>query len=671
MSNATIRMINANLDDDGFMDAIASYVNVIQMQMYSMAQAAEVAADNAVEEFESVLARMNIFDAVDVLGGYLKTDLSAYITPFADPAEYKQIGDLPVIEGDFSINLPARPVEPELQDVSEISLPEAPEFFADLPIINSFLEPELLQLAYPDAPDIEAIVLPDDINLEIPPVPDIQDFDIPDLMAVVLPEFADTFTSSVSMPEIQFYWSETEYQSALLTSLRQGLVDLVVGDAYGVTPLVEVELADRAKLRETYLFHETVESVCRMVSSRGFRIPQKSFEKHVQHALGDTLIKANSFQRYLDILVADLQQKNLEFSLRSSVQLEGRLMELHNDIQRRSLEVAKYSVDTLLNIFQAKVRLFEADVAVFQIKTDVFKTLIAAQLAKLEVFKTELEVQRARLQLNESKVRVYLGQLEGVKSLIDLFKARVEAANAIVEVNNARIDMYEARLRGFDAAVSAKVSEYAVFSAKVKAQVQKVDIFKAQADAYKSSVQAYESLVEAGALQSDFEFKQEIEFPLEVYKSRVEAFRATVEAEVARINAGTEKFKAEVDLYSAALSVSADRNDANVRTAELGYKASIESAQAQAQAASNAASRVMTAANIKESKIRAKGQFKGQVAAAEASRETNSQNFSENVSESQNESVSKNNSVAHVTDNSITSTFAKKDISQTIIRQKA
>jgi len=77
MADTTIRMINANIDDDGFMDAISAYVTMIQMQMYDMAQSAEVAADNAVEEFESLVRRLDLLGATDMLGDFLKLDLTA------------------------------------------------------------------------------------------------------------------------------------------------------------------------------------------------------------------------------------------------------------------------------------------------------------------------------------------------------------------------------------------------------------------------------------------------------------------------------------------------------------------------------------------------------------------------------------------------------------------
>lgn len=567
--------------------------------------------------------------------------ITAPIIPIPE-ASLPVVGDPPTEPADIEASFPSAPEVPSLGRVSSISLPSVPEFNEVAPIIANVPVPASLNASLPAEPALSNLVLPDSPAYTLPQVPTLQGLNLPAVPSIDIPFFSESVGDLPLAPSVEFAWNDVTYASTLLDSSRAKLLDVIVGQSQALSPEAEEAIWNRARDRETRITQGVIEDAAASFAARGFQLPSGTLVRIVQTALQEQMMKESSISRDIMIRQSEMQVENFRFTLTAAIQLEGKLIDSFNLAQARSLDAAKFTFQSYIDLFNAKVSLFQADVQAFQAKAEVFRTQLQAELARLEIYKSELEGQKLVAQLNESQVRTYVAQLDAIKVVADIYRSQVDAAKAVIEADGVKVELFRSQIAGYESLVKAKTAEFEGYATRVRAESTKVDMYVAKTQAFKSRAEAFDSLVKATLGSSELEFKQNQEFPLEVYKQKTQGYLAAIQAESSRINALADVYKTRVDAYAATESAKSDIARSQTEILKSVTDASVAQAELSLKAIDQNIRMAIAAHETAQQSLRAAGQLSGQLAAAALS----ARNVSASLSSSDQFGVQQSNSTS-------------------------
>lgn len=587
----------SELVTDGF-DSAQKYAN-----------AAFSAATSFLNQLNQAAANLQSIPSVDVDLTPIDFTVSPYVAPVP-----------PTTPGDLELNLPAVPADPTLTPVALLDVGAAPQFTSVPPDIDfSFPAPTPLTTSAPLPPTLPDVIVPGAPTITLPSVPSLLGIDVPVAPLLNLPTFTAVLPDSPLAPDFIFAFSEPEYTSQLLTDLRAQLDIWVNGASTGLDPLVEQAIWERGRAREnTALSRKIMESV-RSFAQRGFTKPPGALALEISSAMQDSQNTLSDQSRDVMIKQADLEQSNRRFAFDQAWKVEEGLITYQNQIAQRSFEVARFTQQIGIDIYQAKVQAFAAMVQAYSAQVEAFKASLQAELAKLDIYKTELEGQKLIGDLNLQQVEIYKAQLQGVQTTIDVFKAQVDAANVHAQVNKTLIEGYAATVGAYAETVRAKAAEYQGYATQVQAQVSKIEVYKAQADAYNSQVQGFRATVDAGVAAKNVEIRIGQEVPLDLFKTRTEVYRTQVSAESERVGAVVKGFEAQTEVFSAEVQGETSRVNAQVNTYRAEVDATVAESNLRIEAARTNVQTLIQQTNLLIESIKGGAQVAAQLAAASLS----------------------------------------------------
>lgn len=556
---------------------------------------------------------------------------------------------------------PAAPDEPVVGSVPAFTLTAPPVFDVAAPDVLTLPLPDPLNaIAVPEQPTLEAIPVPVEPDYQLPAVPTLLSLALPEAPTVDFPLFDAGLGAAPEAPDVELVFNDVAYHSTLFSAMQERLTGLAERDATGIDPDVEQAIYDRARDREALLTHRASDEALRLLRARGLAMPEGTLLRTVQQALQHGLRRDAALSRQIVITRAQLAQSNFKFALDSMIAIEGQLIELHNAAQARALQAAQAMFQSQLQLFNGAVLLFSAKVAGFGAEATAFKAKLERALADAERYRSELEGQRIIGQLNAQQVAIYTAKIDGLAGLSSIFKSRVAAAKTLISSEEQLIAAFRSHVAALEAQITAKRSEYENYAAAVRGELLKAEHFGTQVAAYRSQVGAFDALAKAKLSAQTLAFKQGNEFPLALYRSRIDGYQTAV-------SAAAERLRTEANVYSTRIKAFVSTEDAKTSHLQTQLEAMrAESAALVGQAELNIAAgranldAATTAAGIAQGNLRAAGQLTGQLAAAAIAAqgvhasisETGSMSTSHSESTSQHEGESVSQTEA--TSNSVT-----------------
>lgn len=514
-------------------------------------------------------------------------------------------------------NFPLAPEAPSDPGAPLLDVGAPPDYaIAEIDLMDIPM-PDPMDALLPTEPQLDTIGTAVEPDFNLPAVPTLLELNIPDAPNVVLPLLETAALNKPDAPNITFAYSEVEYGSTLLTAMNAKMATLV-GDMTqsGLDPDVEQAIWDRAADREALLTHRATGEAVRLMKSRGFQLPEPTMVRIVQQALQGGLNRAATLQRDVAIEQARLRQANFKFALETAVSLEGRMIEKHNVAQARSLEAAKATVLAEIQIFNARVQLYQADISAFSMRASIFRSRLDAALSRIEVYKAQLEASRVAGEINTQKVAIYRAQVDGVRSIVSVFASRVDAAKQQVANTQALVDQFRSRIAAYDAQVTAKMSDYEAYAARVKGQSAKAQVYTKRVEAHKARVGAFDSMVKAQIGVQTLRFKQANEFPLALYKAKIDAYKTGVGASLEQLKTVSSIFASKIKAFSVQEGAKAEYVDAQLKVAQANAESSIASANIALEAGKANLAVAEQAAQTAQNNLRSAGQLSGQLAAS-------------------------------------------------------
>lgn len=581
-------------------------------------------ANGFLNQLTALAGSLNVLPEITTELGEVNKIISQITMP-ADPDRPENI----------EFQLQGQPVEPVLQDVAVPVLPSAPEFTAAKPILNYPAEPSVLDAQLPSSPDINDVIIPASPDITLPIEPSLLNIAIPSAPELDIPTFEFVSPEVPTSPNISdFSFTEPEYVSTLLNTVKAKLLEWVNGVATGLSPDVEQALFDRGRSREDATALKEAAEVRRNFATSGFPSPAGAMHTALQDAAREASEKISAINREITIEVAELEQKNRQFAMDRSVQLEGVLIEQANGIANRALDAAKTTVTVAIELYKTIVARYQAELEGFKVQALVFETQLKAALSHLEIYRSELAGAQLIGELNQQSVQVYATRITAVNALIEQYKAKLGGAEITSNINRNIIGRFSEEVKAYGTQVDAKAREYDAYATRLQGEAVKVDVFRAEADAYRSEVGGYESLVNARTTEKELEFKIKQENPVAIYRSQIEAFQTLAGAEAARVNSLAALYDTDIKKYSATIDGEVQKSRADIEEYKVRGSLLAEEARTTISALAANLQRLLSIAGIETEIAKAGGAISAQLAASAMSMLNFSQNISQSLSSS-------------------------------------
>ncbi len=479
-------------------------------------------------------------------------------------------------EPDIALYVPTFPaafVPGAIHQFDENAIGTVPTFGISEPLINLPSTPGTLDVEAPtDAPDIQTeFDFPDTPVYTLPSVPTFEDLNLPTAPDLDIPSFdldLPTIPSYLTPPGLTFNFQEELYTSSLLTALTSELLDRVQNGGTGLSPTIEQAIWDRARNREDQNSVRSTNQLSIEQAARGFSRPSGSYLAALDQLSQETQNKNADLSREIAIKQADLEQKNIEFALQTSLALEQSLIQYHNQVQQRAFEFEKYFQEAAIAIYEANIRQFGLQLEVYKTYSQAFESRVRAELAKTEIFKSEIEAQRLISDINNQKVQLYTAQLEGIKTSVQVYLAEIDATKSQIQAESLKLQNFKALIDIFATQVESKKSEYDMYSAAVKGEMAKIDIFDSQVKAFVSRVDAYSKQVDVETMRIESDIKVE-GLRLQEYLTRLDTIVKNVQAQSEVSKSQIELFRSKAAMYSAEVDAESSRLDAESKVYDL------------------------------------------------------------------------------------------------------
>lgn len=561
-------------------------------------------------------------------------------------------------------NLQSLPVGPEVDDVEAPVLPDAPEFTAEKPVLSYPAVPSALDAVVPASPELEAVVMPAAPDLAIPAEPSLLNIDIPAPPVLDIPSFDYTPPAAPESPNLsEFSFAEPEYVSSLLDAIKAKLLEWVNGAATGLSEAVETALFNRGRSREDMAALREQEEIKRNFASTGFPIPPGAMQSALKESARQAADKTSSINRDIAIKMAELEQQNRQFAMERAVALEGETLQYASGVATRALEAARISVTTSIELYNAIVSRYQAELESFKILALVFDTKIKAALANLDVYRGELEAAKLTGELNVQAVEIYRARIGALATIIEKYKAELQGAEITSNINRNIIGRFGEEVRAYGAQVEAKAKEYDAYATGVRAEVEKINVYSAEADAYRSTIGGYESLINARTSEKELEFKIKQLNPIAIYQARTEALGVLSRAEADRVNSLASFYASDVQKYVAEVSAAVQQGTFDIEEYRVKGQVLVERARTAIQALQANAQVQVAAAGVSGDIAKAAGSIGAQLAASAFSSVNYSQSTSYSASNNSSwaESASTNNSVSNSSSGSTSVIYSYTD----------
>ncbi|MDD3885172.1 MAG: hypothetical protein PHW66_09635 [Gallionella sp.] len=412
------------------------------------------------------------------------------------------------------------------------------------------------------SPSFTSPAIPTAPLITLPTVPTLAALSLPTAPSIDLPVFAALAPDDdLVAPTTEFQFAEAAYESTLLDPLKAILLDNLVNGGYGIETADEVALFNRARDREVEAMSARIADAGRAMAARGFPLPPGELSVHIDRAYQEMQDKVSVVSRDITLERSKLFVENRQFTIREVRDVEQMLLNFHNAVQERALNVARLTVEFSVAIFKALVERYNARLGAYRVEAEVFNDRIRAELAKAEIYRTQVEAVKVSSELQRTQVETYLAQLRGIETSVSVFRVQMDAAKVQAEIERIRLEAYRSQVDAYTAQVQAKVAEFGMYRSQIEGETSKVQAFEAQVRAFTGQVGAAEikSKIQLGRLQQETE---QARIQLLTYQGQLDQYKADVERQVA-------SGQLQVQYYSAATAAAKMLNDGALGQAGL------------------------------------------------------------------------------------------------------
>lgn len=450
--------------------------------------------------------------------------------------------------------LPAMPAEPDFSGMTW-SKPAAPNVAP--PMRPADTDVALVEVEVPDAP---AFVMPADPVLYVLDLPTIPDLTLP-VFAGVRPTF------NLTAPDATLDWAFQQSDRTLVEAIRTQLADMRI-NGLALPQHIEQAIFDRARGREDILSLQQEQEATRLLSSRGLRSPAGLLSKSMRALRDRARLASSGASRDLAIEIAKENIESIRFGLSQGIAFESALLQDHAAIQGLLLDAAKATQAALMEVFNAKVALHNAQWEGFKAEAQVYETQIRAKAQEVEILKARIDAEKVKGDVNEGLVRAYGEKVRALSALVDMHRAQVDAAKAKGEINVQRLEQVRMRLQTYGIDVDAYAKQFDAYRTQVDAEATGLRYYEALGNVFGQRVNAWKGQVDAqqSRVQSEIAANGQL---LDKFRATLAGIATWLQGQSANADVIARIFQSKASMFAAEGQVSAAESAAGDRTNEL------------------------------------------------------------------------------------------------------
>jgi len=405
---------------------------------------------------------------------------------------------------------------------------ELPPDFAPEDIVIPSLEDEIPEyvplitgLSLPGAPTAASVAMPVppaiDTTFVIPDAPTPDYGDIPDLLPLDLPTYVpptlEAFTDeppefSALVPSSAIDWAEPAYEAWIADEL-QGVLQTMLAGGTGIDPLVERAIWERDRGRLDVAARSALEDARDDFAASGFDLPGAALMARTITTRKDNQDKVSQLSRDVSVKQADLEQTNRQFAIKSGTELENIFVQIFMKTTDRSFDIAKFAVEARIQIFNAEVAAFNVEQQLFTARIERYKVGLAYVQAQIESYKARLSAESIKTDINKSLIEAFKAKISAFQAEADAYRALVQAASARADLQKNRVELFRAEIEGVQAVYAAKKSEFDGYAARIQGESAKASLEEANSRAYSARVGAISSVVEIKVKGADLKLAKQ------------------------------------------------------------------------------------------------------------------------------------------------------------------
>lgn len=519
------------------------------------------------------------------------------------PPESIDVGDL----GQLDVELPAEPAYPTIDtdvkfspptwrpSVTQLNMPDKPA-----PIDTSGM---------PGKPSIDTSVeLPAAPTLSMPVMEALSSINIPQFNFPALPSFgaaAPEFNEQAPNPVIN--WAEPAYASESMTEV-QAVIRRMLAGGTGLKKEIEEQLFERARQREDRVAAKAIATAHDTIANKGYVAPPGVLVAQVNAAIEQNQLQANALQRETQIKAADIEQENMRFAVQQSIAVESLLVNIFNNAAQRSFEMARFTVESQIQLFNSKVGLYNALVSAYQTKAQVFKVQLDAALAALDAYRVQIEGQKVISEINTQRVQAYNARVQALLAQTEVYKAQMQGAQVKTEVIRSQLEAYRTDVQAYAEKLNAEKTRFDAYRTQIEGEVAKVGILDAEARVFSAQAGVVESAanVQIKRVQADIETMQAT---TQRFAALVDRTKADLQARLAKVEARARVSGLQIQNLSAQTDANRAKSEATIRVGEQALQTNIAITNAAIERYKIAVNKIMQEADLKARSLQAAGQI--------------------------------------------------------------
>lgn len=299
--------------------------------------------------------------------------------------------------------------------------------------------------------NFQNITLDSDIASARPEAPTDAQLTIPDVDVPVLGNINSITVPTISIPSYDLeapptdalIFNEPVYQSALHDAVKAALLDFIANGGTGLGADVEDALWERGRARQELVNERTYNEAEEYFASRGYALPPGALGGRLSEALTEQARADSQLNYEIMIEQARLARAQSEHSMNAAIALEGQDKEQFNNIANRALDYAKSAIQVIIDLYNAKLQGYIAEVEGTKIGVEAEKIKVDAAVAANEgvtdVFSAETEQYKTRLQAEISIVelvaKVYGYKISGYEADAKVAAMELDAQIRVYQAN--------------------------------------------------------------------------------------------------------------------------------------------------------------------------------------------------------------------------------------------
>jgi hypothetical protein len=413
-------------------------------------------------------------------------------------------------------------------------------------------------------------------SVEWPTAPTIKDIVIPGIPDVPYPTWdGEKVVINLTPPDIGFAWSEPGYTSEVKEALITKIVDIITNGGTGLGEDAEDALWDRMRGRKDIINERTYREAETYFSSRGFTLPPGALSGRLLEALAEQNRADEDLNADITFKQADLAYQATQAAIASGLQFEAQAWQEWNAIVQRAFEGQKYTIESAIQIFNAKVQYNNLLLENYKTEAAVYQSLMQGALARVEAYKAELQGKQITAEIQKLAVDTYTAQLQGVTLIYDIYKTRISVVQLKVEIDKLSLDYFRALIDVYTAKIQAKTAQFNLYQAQISGEVAKIQVYGEAVKAYSAEYDGYKADVQANAAELSAKadaYKSKVE----AYKGKVDAYRSAIAAAGEKMSGNAKKYESDAEVFKAKSAVRSAFNDTKIKE----YMTNLEGAKA-------------------------------------------------------------------------------------------